>query len=451
MKGNILIIEDDQDMCEMLNTGLGRRGFKTATFQNGAEGLASIDSERTDVILTDVNLPDINGIKICREIMTRTPEIPVVMMTAFGSLETAVDSLRAGAYDFITKPVDIDILALALKRAVQHRTLKQKLKVLSKAVKGAVVPDNFIGESPVMMELFDRLTRIAATETSVLITGESGCGKELTARSLHNHSRREEKPFIAINCSALPETLLESELFGHVKGAFTDAHDDRKGLFCEADGGTLFLDEVGDIPLSLQPKLLRAIEERSVRPIGSNQELPIDVRILSATNRDLESAVEAGTFREDLFYRLNVINIHIPPLRARGTDSLLIARSFISDIAARQGKQVKSLTEAAAKKILAYKWPGNVRELRNALEHAVALTNFDRITPEDLPDRVSSYRKDLFMLDTHTPAEMISLEEMVNRYIEYVLKATEGNQSLAAQILKVDRKTLYRKLQKTTP
>jgi two-component system NtrC family response regulator len=448
MIGRILIIEDDRDMCEMLDVGLSRRGFGTCSYGSGLEGVAAIDLEQPDVILTDINLPDVTGMQVCREVVAKWQELPVIMMTAFGSMETAIEAIRAGAYDFITKPLDMDILAVALQRAVDHRNLKQQVQMLSEAFARIHSFSGLIGESRVMKDLFSRLERIADTETSVLITGESGAGKELTARALHEYSRRKNYPFVAINCSALPDNLLESELFGHVKGAFTDAWQDRKGLLLEADGGTLFLDEIGDIPLALQPKLLRVLEERVVRPVGGNEEIRVDVRVIAATNTDIDRAVAEGVFREDLYYRLNVITLDIPPLRMRGADILLLAGKFVKDFAAKQGKKVTGLADSTAKRLLGYAWPGNVRELRNAMEHGVAMTLFDKIVPEDLPRKIVSHTGNALFLETDNPVELISLEEMSRRYIAHVLKKVKGNQSIAAQILQIDRKTLYRKLQK---
>ena len=448
MSGHILIIEDDKDMGEMLDVGLSRRGFTTCSRVNGLAGIAAIDLEHPDVILTDINLPDVSGMQVCREVVAKWQEIPVIMMTAFGSMETAIEAIRVGAYDFITKPLDMDILAVALQRAVDHSSLKQQLQVLSEAFALIHSFSGLLGESKVMKDLFSRLERIADTETSVLITGESGAGKEITARALHEYSRRKEAPFVAINCSALPDNLLESELFGHVKGAFTDAWQDRKGLLREADGGTLFLDEIGDIPLSLQPKLLRVLEERMVRPVGGNEEIAVDVRVIAATNIDIDRAVAEGLFRGDLYYRLNVITVDIPPLRKRGTDIMLLAGKFVRDFAAKQGKKVTGIAESTAKRLLGYAWPGNVRELRNAMEHGVAMTLFDKIVPEDLPQKIRSHTGSTIFLETDNPVELISLEEMNRRYIAHVLKIVKGNQSVASQILRIDRKTLYRKLQK---
>ncbi len=448
MIGHILIVEDDKDMGEMLEVGLARRGFTTCACVGGLEGVAAIDREQPDVILTDINLPDVSGMQVCREVVEKWQEIPVIMMTAFGSMETAIEAIRVGAYDFITKPLDMDILAVALQRAVDHRRLKQQVQVLSEAFENIHTFSGLLGESAVMKDLFSRLERIADTETSVLITGESGSGKEISARALHEYSRRKDKPFVAINCSALPDNLLESELFGHVKGAFTDAWQDRKGLLLEADGGTLFLDEIGDIPLSLQPKLLRVLEERRVRPVGGNDEKTVDVRVIAATNIDIDRAVAEGSFREDLYYRLNVITLNIPPLRARGADILLLAGKFIKDFANKQGKKVTGLAESTGKRLLGYEWPGNVRELRNAMEHGVAMTLFDKVVPEDLPQKIRKHTGSALFLETDNPMELIPLEEMSKRYIAHVLKTAQGNQSVAAQILQIDRKTLYRKLQK---
>ncbi len=448
MSGTIVIIEDDQEMCDMLSAGLSRRDFMVATYTSGKQGLAAVDMHATDVVLADINLPDMNGLDICRDIVAGMRDIPVIVMTAFGSMDTAIAAIRAGAYDFVTKPLDLDILALSLERACRYRELQRTVQLLSKEMQLPRKFDNLIGRSSVMEELFSQLRRIADSEASLLITGESGSGKELVARAVHHHSRRSDKPLITINCAAMPGQLLESELFGYKKGAFTGAGQSAKGLFLEADGGTLFLDEVGEIPLDLQPKLLRALEERCVRPIGGTREQLFNVRIIAATNRDLESAVEDDLFREDLFYRLNVIHVHMPPLRARGADILLLADRFIKQFSERQDKAVTGIAEPAAEKLLDYSWPGNVRELRNAMEHAVALTLYDTIVLDDLPEKIRLSDQEHFLLSSQDPMELITLEEMERRYIMYVLENTKGNRTLAARIMGVDRKTLYRKLQR---
>ena len=448
MKGKVLIVDDDQAMCEMLDLDLRRRGYTTVWHTLAEEAFSDLKEADYDVLLADIRLPGMTGIELCERVVANRPDIPVIVMTAFGNLETAIAAIRAGAYDFVTKPVDLDILAVTLERAITHRTLQEKVKILSQAVDHTQRFEELLGDSTSMQALFSQLARVSDTEISVLILGESGTGKELVARALHKQSRRDTAPFVPVNCSALPEALLESELFGHKRGAFTDAKSDHKGLFLEAEGGTLFLDEIGEIPLVLQPKLLRALEERHVRPVGGSAEVAFDVRIIAATNRDLESAVEEGRFREDLFYRINVIQIEVPPLRARGTDVLLLARHFIGHFSHRTSKQVVGLSDTAAQKLLAYSWPGNVRELRNTIERAMALTRFQKLAVEDLPKKIRAYRSDHILVSTHDPTELISMEEVERRYILHVLKAVGDNRTSATRILKLDRKTLYRKLQR---
>jgi DNA-binding NtrC family response regulator len=449
MEGNILIIENDQELARMLHLRLSRLGFTVVAHHQGQHGLAAATTiEPLDIILTALNLPDLSGIELCNEISTRWPEIPVVIMTAFGSMEAAIAAIRAGAYDFITKPFEISHLELVLKRAITHRRLQETVKRLSQALEQTRSFDELIGESQAMQALFSKLLRIADSEASVLLAGESGSGKELAARAIHKYSRRAKQPLVAINCSAMPEPLLESELFGHAKGSFTGAHSDYKGLFLAADGGTLLLDEIAELPLSLQPKLLRVLEDHCVRPVGSSIERPFNVRVIAITNRDLDTAVAEGTFREDLLYRLNVITIQVPPLRTRGTDILLLAEKYIELFASNQGKEITGMTNGTAYKLLAYRWPGNVRELRNAMEHAVTLTNHRKIIPDDLPERILAFRQDSTTRGEGLPGpgELIPMADMMQRYMHHVLEAVGGNRTLAAQILQVDRKTLYRKL-----
>jgi DNA-binding NtrC family response regulator len=446
VKPSVLIVDDERSMCELLETDLKLRDFDVVWHTSAEDGFRAVLEEPIDTVLTDLKMPGIDGLEFCRRIVENRPDIPVVVMTAFGSLETAVAAIRAGAYDFVTKPVEMDLLALTLGRAIGHRELQEKVKVLSQAADRATQFEDLIGASPAMQKLYDQLGRVADTETSILITGESGTGKELVARSLHSRSRRREKPFVPVNCAALPDTLLESELFGHAKGAFTDARSDRKGLFAQAEGGTLFLDEIGEMPLTMQPKLLRALEESKVRPVGSDREVPFDARIVTATNRDLESAVEESRFREDLFFRINVIQLDMPPLRSRGTDVLLLAQHFLALFAARAGKEVEGLSDAIAEMLLNYSWPGNVRELRNVIERAVALTRFSKLAAEDLPEKIREYRSSQVFIGGEDPSELVPIEEVERRYIEHVLNAVDGNKTVAARILGLDRKTLYRKL-----
>jgi two-component system response regulator HydG len=446
VKPRVLIVDDERSMCELIEVDLRMRDFAPVWFTAAEEAFDALCREDYDVVLTDLRMPGMDGIRFCSRIVANRPDVPVVVMTAFGSLETAIAAIRAGAYDFVTKPIEMELLALILRRAVEHRHLQEKIKFLSDAVERTARFEELLGESPGMQKLYDQLSRIADSEASVLIIGESGTGKELVARALHSRSRRRAKPFVAVNCAALPDALLESELFGHVKGAFTDARSDRKGLFVQAEGGTLLLDEIGEMPLSMQPKLLRALEENRVRPLGSEREVSFDVRLLATTNRDLETAVEEGRFRRDLFFRINVIQLELPPLRSRGTDALLLSQHFIEAFAKRTSKNVVGMSESVAEKLLAYSWPGNVRELRNVIERAVALTRNDRLTVEDLPEKIRDYRSSQVFIGGHDPSDLVPLEEVQRRYILHVLDSANGNRTLAARTLGLDRKTLYRKL-----
>ena len=446
MPGRVLIVDDDRSMCEMIETDLRGRDFDPSWYLSAEEAFSVLKDEDFDVVLTDLQMPGMNGVDLCERIVANRSDVPVVVITAFGSMETAVDALRAGAYDFITKPIEMDLLAFTLERAIKHRSLQEKVKTLSELVEQSKHFEGLLGESIPMQKLYDLVARIADSETSVLIIGESGTGKELVAQALHIQSRRHARPFVAVNCAALPETLLESELFGHTKGAFTDAKAERKGLFRQADGGTLFLDEIGAFPLTLQPKLLRALEERSVRPVGSDREVSFDVRLIAGTNRDLESAIEEGRFRDDLFFRINVIQVEVPPLRSRSTDILLLAQHFLEQFAARSSKQVVGMSDSVANKLLSYTWPGNVRELRNAIEHAVALTRYENIAVEDLPEKIRAYHSSHILVGSNNPTELVPMEEVERRYILHVLKVVGGNRTLAARVLGLDRKTLYRKL-----
>ena len=445
MSARVLIVDDERSLCETLEAGLSRRGFTVAWRTSADEALEALSVEDFDVVVTDLNMKGKGGLELCERIVERRSDLPVVVLTAFGSFETAVLAIRAGAYDFISKPVQLDVLAIALRRAGQHRALRDEVKRLRLEVGHPSRIENFIGRSPTMQRVHDLIARVADSDASVLVMGESGTGKEVVARALHRQSRR-PGAFVAINCAAVPEALLESELFGHVRGAFTDARDARPGLFVEARRGTLFLDEIGDMPLGLQPKLLRVLQERTVRPVGGANEIPIDVRILAATNRDLESAVEDKRFREDLFFRINVIQIPLPPLRARVGDILPLATHFLAQLAERTGKDVTGISPSAAAKLLGYPWPGNVRELMNCMERAVALTRHDQIVVEDLPERVQNHQSSQLVLGGDDPSELVSMDEVERRYILRVLDAVAGNKTAAARILGFERKTLYRKL-----
>lgn len=448
----ILAIDDDESMCLMMQAALKKKGIDVAFRTSGAEAMALIDSASEDsdfdAVVTDLNLGDMSGLAICEHLRERQPDTPVVVITAFGDMQSAIAAIRAGAHDFVNKPLDMGMMAHTLTKAAQHRALRQEVKRLKQEVKRAKGAGELVGQSPPMLKLYDLLQRVAASDVSVLISGESGTGKELVARALHTESGRGERPFVAINCAAVPANLLESELFGHVKGAFTDARTARKGLFEQAEGGTLLLDEVGEMPLEMQSKLLRVLQERRVRPVGGNTEVSFSARVLAATNRDLESEVEEGRFREDLFYRLNVVQLHVPPLRVRGNDILLLAQHLVEKVAQRSDKAVEGVSTEAASKLLNYDWPGNVRQLENCIERAVALTRFESLRVEDLPERVRDFVSERISLGDVDHEHMLTLEELERRYIERVLKVSNGNKAQAARTLGLDRRTLYRKLER---
>jgi two-component system response regulator HydG len=446
MRGRILIVDDEPTMVQMVEAGLNKRDFVTRSCTSAAEALACLRGEDCDVLVTDLNMKGGSGLDLCVQVHALMPDVAVVVITAFGSLEAAIQAIRAGAHDFLTKPFDIEQLALTLDRAVTFRALRAEVRRLQQQIDRSHPPD-LVGDSVLMRDLFDLVARVGPTDATVLIAGETGTGKELVARALHERSARAKAPFVAVNCAAIPEALLESELFGHVRGAFTDARAERPGLFQKANGGTLFLDEIGDLHPSMQPKLLRVLQERTVRPVGSDAEVAIDVRIIAASHRDLATAIETGAFREDLYYRLDVVHLDVPPLRARGGDVLLLAQHFVVASAAGMRKQVAGITAAAAQKLLVYPWPGNVRELQNAIERAVALTSYEQLTVEDLPPKVKGYESAHVLVASDDPSELVTLEEVERRYILRTMQAVGGNRTTAARILGLDRKTLYRKLQ----
>ncbi len=445
MKDRVLFVDDDGDQCELMEVGLGRLGFDVRSTRSAAEALELVATEPFDVVLTDIGLSDMSGIDLCERILGTKPDAIVVVVTAQGSMESAIQAMRVGAFDFLTKPVDDKLLALALARGMRHKRLSEEVKAL-RETSSRERPSSLIGDSPAMRRVYDLLGRISASDASVMIHGETGTGKELIARAIHEASPRKNGPFVAINCAAVPQTLLESELFGHAKGAFTDARTARHGLFVEATGGTLFLDEIGEMPIEMQPKLLRALQERKVRPVGETTENPFDARIVTATNRDLETAVFEKRFREDLYYRINVVKIDLPPLRERGSDVLALAHHFLRRFAKQHGKASPSLSVQVAERLTAYDWPGNVRELENCIERAVALARFDQMTIEDLPERVRAYRSDRFVVAADDPTDIVTIDELERRYLLRVLKLVGGNKSRAAQMLGLDRRTLYRKL-----
>jgi len=448
MRGRILIVDDDRSFCEMLAADLQDAGYDPAWTISANEGLDRVLREELDAVITDLNMRGLNGIDFCYRLSQNRPDVPVIVITAFGSMETAVAAIRAGAYDFITKPLEADAVVLALDRAIQHASLRGEVKRLRDVLRRSQEFEEMLGASAPMERMFQVLDKVAASEASVLIVGETGSGKELVARGLHRRGPRAEGPFVAVNCAAMPPHLLESELFGHVRGAFTDAKAAHAGLFAQSNGGTLFLDEIGELPIELQPKLLRALEEGRVRPVGGTGEVAFDVRLMAATNRDLEAAVEEQRFREDLLFRINVIQVSVPPLRARGNDVLLLAQHFIEKFAARLERPVVGLTSTAADKLMRYSWPGNVRELRNCIERAVTLTEHDKIVVQDLPEKIRDYQRSELSFESSDGSELPPMDEIEKRYIERVLREVGGNKAQAARILGYDRKRLYRKLKR---
>ncbi len=444
--GRVLVVDDDRETCDLVKEVLEHEGFQITALTSALDALASVVEQDFDVVLTDLGMAEMDGIVLCQRILEARPDMPVVVGTGQGSLEAAIGAMRAGAYDFVTKPFDPKLLALSLSRAVQNHRLRNELKRLQRDIASQQPPQGFIGRSPSMSRVRELVSRVADADASVLIQGETGTGKELVARMIHSSSKRRSGPFVAVNCAAVPHALIESELFGHSRGAFTDAHAQRTGLFLEANGGTLFLDEIAELPLETQPKLLRALQERTVRPVGSNTEQAFNVRVVAATNRDLEYEVFEKRFREDLYYRINVVAIELPPLRNRGGDVLEIAQHLLARFAERSGKPPLALSPGAAEKLVAYGWPGNVRELENCLERGVALARFDQLTADDLPEKIRNFHAGKFVVAADDPTEVVTLEQLEKSYILRVLSLMGGNKSQAAQLLGVDRRTLYRKL-----
>ena len=448
MSDRILVVDDDRDQCDTLAELVGEEGYDVSTTISPQEALERVAREDFGVVLTDLGMSEMTGEELCTRLVGMRPDVPVIVVTGHGNLEAAVAAIRAGAYDFITKPVDPKLLSLSIARCLRSRRLEREVKRLRQSASGASGNGGLVGTSPAMRRVQDLINRTGPRDISILIHGETGTGKELVARALHASSERSGKPFVAINCAAVPATLLESELFGHARGAFTDAKLAREGLFVQASGGTLFLDEIGEMPMEMQPKLLRALQERRVRPVGSNADVAFDVRILAATHRDLEADIAAKRFREDLFYRINVVKIDVPPLRERAGDILLLATHMLQKAAERLRQPAVTLSPQVAALLLEYDWPGNVRELENCLERATALTRFDHLSAEDLPEKIRTFKPERFVLSADGPEEILPLEEIDRRYIMRALQLLDGNKTRAADLLRVDRRTLYRRLER---
>ena len=440
--GTVLVVEDDSAMRALLEEQLEEAGYRVFTAAEGGEGLELVLRQSIDVVVTDLKMPGMKGDELLGEIRERDSELPVVLITAFGSIESAVDTMKGGAYHYIAKPFRMNQLLITVENAVRERRLRREIQDLRSLM--GKERWGIVAESPPMRRVLDLVSRAAASDSPVLIQGESGTGKELVARAFHSQSPRNSGPFVAINCSAIPESLLESQLFGHRKGAFTDAREDHRGLFQEAEGGTLFLDEIGDMAVGLQSKLLRALQEREVRPIGASASVRVDVRILAATHQDLEVWAGEGRFRSDLYYRLNVITVKIPPLRARPEDLVPLIAHFLDKHGRRLDRPGWTVAPETLELFRRHSWPGNVRELENAIERGLVLGRDQRITPEDLPETIRSSRT--FAADP-TSLTGRPIAEVEKEHIVRTLRAVRGNKAAAARILGFDRKTLYRKLQ----
>jgi DNA-binding NtrC family response regulator len=443
---SILVVDDESGILDTLRILLRKEGFEVSTAQGGKAGLDQIRSGNHDIVLTDVRMPQVTGLDILQAAKEQDLMTPVILMTAQASLQTAVAAVNAGAFYYIQKPFSNDELLAILRRACEYRQIRVENRQLKQDIrrKDRSTVTRPIGKSRRFLDVLKLAEVVAPTDSTVLIQGESGTGKEVIARYIHNLSGRADGPFLSINCGALPENLLESELFGHVKGSFTGAVRDKQGLFAAARGGTFFLDEVGEMPPSLQIKLLRVLQEREVIPVGATETIPVDVRIVAATNRDLEEEVRRGHFRSDLFYRLNVIALELPSLRDRRDDLVLLIDHFFGELAAEREAAIKALSSDALDAVMVYDWPGNVRELQNALEHAVVLSKGTLIEPGALPERITRRRREPLVAERSSPNP--SLEVIERAYIMWVLQAEGGNKTRAAEVLGIDPSTLYRKL-----
>jgi DNA-binding NtrC family response regulator len=442
MRGKILIVDDEPTIRETLSLVLREENFQCELAENGAEGLNRVKEKNFDLIITDLKMPEMGGLELMERAKTISPKTSVIIITAYASLESAIQALQFGAYDYIIKPLDFDDVILRINRLMEHRELLNENEFLRREVQEKFNVTNIIGESEPMQDVFRLIQKVAATKGNVLITGKSGTGKELVARAIHYNSPRQTKRFVAINCGAIVDNLMESELFGHKKGSFTGAVRDKEGLFKVADGGTLFLDEVGEIPLHLQVKLLRAIETGEFIPVGDTIPQKVDVRIIAATNRNLEEEVEKGKFRDDLFYRLNVIEINLPPLSERKDDIPLLIDHFIRKYNQELNRHITGMDEETKRILMNYEWKGGIRELENVIERALILSEGEKITRQDLPPNLMK----LEPAPETSPRLKDTVAAFEKEYIEQVLKANRGNKEAAAKILDISLSSLYRKI-----
>ena len=443
----VLVVDDEENIRLVVKTFLTKEGYEVATAESAEVALSLLERFDPDFILVDVRMRGMTGIDLCHELQARSSNATAIVMSAFGSVDLAIEAMKAGAYDYIAKPFKHDEVLLALRKAEERESLKRENKALRETLRQSQSSHGMLGKSEAMQCMFKIVDKVAAHSTTVLIQGESGTGKELVANAIHAASPRRSQNFVAINCGAIPEALLESEIFGHVKGAFTDAHADKKGLFEEADGGTLFLDEVGELPLALQVKLLRVLQEGTVRPVGSNKDKKVDVRVVAATLRDLEQEIAEGRFREDLFYRLNVLQITVPPLRDRCEDIAILIEHFVEKNNGRMGTRVRGIDAKARKFLLNYRWPGNVRELENVIECAVVMVETETITLGDLPDRIVDARAGR---NESLGGDELSIKKtarhMEETLIRRALEQTKGNRTAASKLLEISHRALLYKI-----
>jgi len=442
-----LVVDDEENIRLVLRTLLRKQGYEVEVASSAEQALQVLAGFDPHFVIADVRMPGMGGIELCAEIRARASTASVIVMSAYGSVELALDAIKAGAYDYIAKPFKQDEVLLTLRKAEERDALLRENRLLRQAARTEHRFVDLLGKSAAIQRVFQVIEKVAEHRTTVLIQGESGTGKELVARAIHKRSPRATKPFVAINCGAIPESLMESELFGHKRGAFTDAHADKRGIFQEADGGTLFLDEIGELPLQLQVKLLRALQEGVVRPLGDQRDVSVDVRVLAATVRDLRKEVEQGRFREDLYYRLNVLQINVPPLRDRADDLSLLIDHFIERNNARMGTSIRDVDQVARKTLLAYAWPGNVRELENLIERAMVLAEGDVITHHDLPDRLREPKDPVALALGSGELSIKKASRMIEEtLIKRALEKTRGNRTAAAKLLEISHRALLYKI-----
>lgn len=446
MAGKVLVVDDEKSMRDFMEIMLTKEGYEVDKADSGSDAVDKSSENRYDLIIADMMMPGMTGLELLKEVKSRRPEQDFIVMTAFASVDTAIEAMKEGALDYITKPFKVDEIKLVIDKSINNKKLSKENEQLKKQLGSSFSFDNFIGKSEEIVNLKKLAMRVAGTDSTVLIRGESGTGKDLIARAIHTASNRARGPFITINCAALPENLLESELFGYKKGAFTGAIKDKEGLFKVADGGTFFLDEVGNTSMSIQVKLLRVLEDKLVTPVGETKPFKVDVRLIAATNANLEEAAKAGQFREDLFYRLNVLPINIPPLRDRREDIPLLVEYFVEKFCKRNNKDTKELDKEVLQTLYDYGWPGNVRELENSIERAVLLAKGEKIELGDLPPKILETNTGTVVSQEHP--ENPTLESIEKAYIYYIMDRAKGKKSKAAKILGIDSSTLYRKLER---